>query len=183
MLISRVCKAFYHWKPSNFVKPGLIRSEQYFMFPIKEYDFQIKNYEISEKENFEIYNKCPDYIDSFLKYFNHKFYLTLQRSVSFYKWRIDNYQIGNQLYFLKKNREKISSLLVSQLLRNKAMIVDLVAHDFDESISILKFINYCRENKINNIKFATSNNELIKKLKKHLTVNLQLQNHFFILKI
>ena len=36
------------------------------------------------------------------------------------------------------------------------MIVDLVSHDFDESILILKkFINYCRENKINNIKFAT----------------------------
>ena len=48
LLISKVCKAFYHWKPSNFVKPGLIRSDQYFMFPIKEYDFQIKNYEISE---------------------------------------------------------------------------------------------------------------------------------------
>ena len=71
------------------------------------------------------------------------------------------------MYLLKRNREKISSLLVSQLLRNKAMIVDLVAHDFDESISILKkFINYCRENKINNIKFATSNNELIKKIEK-----------------
>ena len=41
------------------------------------YDFQIKNYEISEKENFEIYNKCPLY-DSFLKYFNHKFYLTFK---------------------------------------------------------------------------------------------------------
>ena len=167
LLISRVCKAFYHWKPSNFVKPGLMRSEHYFMFPIKEYIFQIKNYKINDNGNFEIHDKCPDYIDSFLKYFNHKFYLTLQRSVEFYKWRIDNYPIGNKLYLLKRNREKISSLLVSQLLRNKAMIVDLVAHDFDESISILKkFINYCRENKINNIKFATSNNELIKKIEK-----------------
>ena len=167
LLISKVCKAFYHWKPSNFVKPGLMRSEQYFMFPIKEYVFQIKNYEINENENFEIHSKCPDYIDSFLKFFNHKFYLTLQRSVEFYKWRIDNYPIGNQLYFLKRNREKVISLLVSQLYKNKAMIVDLISNDFDESITILKrFINYCNENKINSIKFATSNKELIREIEK-----------------
>ena len=153
------------------------------MFPIKEYYFKIKNYEISEKENFEIYNKCPDYIDSFLKYFNHKFYLTLQRSVPFYKWRIDDYPIGNQLYFLKKNGEKVISLLVSQLYKNKAMIVDLVSNDFDESVTMLKrFINYCKENKINNVKFAISNKELIKEIEKKFDCKFTTTESFLYIK-
>ena len=47
------------------------------------------------------------------------------------------------------------------------MIVDLIADDFNESIIMIKnFINYCKKNKINNIRFATSNKELIKKIEK-----------------
>ena len=47
------------------------------------------------------------------------------------------------------------------------MIIDLIADDFNESTIMIKnFINYCNENKINNIKFAISNKELIKKIKK-----------------
>ena len=64
------------------------------------------------------------------------------------------------------------------------MIVDLVSNDFDESVTMLKrFINYCKENKINNVKFAISNKELIKEIEKNLTVNLRPQSHFFILEI
>ena len=49
------------------------------------------------------------------------------------------------------------------------MIIDLVADDFNESIIMIKkFINYCKDNKIDNIKFATSNEELIKKIEKVL---------------
>jgi hypothetical protein len=165
--VSKVCKAFYHWKPSNFVKPGLIRSEHYFMFPIKEYFFKIKKYQIDNSLNFEIYNKCPDFIDFFLKDFNEKYYLTLERSIKFYKWRIDNYPIGTKMYFIKRNNDKITSFLVSQIYKNKAMIVDLIVNDLKESDLIIKrFINYCNDNKINNIKFATSNNKLIKKIEK-----------------
>ena len=165
--VSKICKAFYHWKPSEFVKPGLERSEHYFMFPIKEYFLKIKNYKIDNSEDLEIYDNCPNFIDNFLENFNEKFYLTLKRSVEFYKWRIDNYPIGNQKYFLKKKNDQFISLLVSQIYKNKALIVDLVADDFNESIILIKnFINYCEENKINNIKFATSNKELIKKIEK-----------------
>ena len=47
------------------------------------------------------------------------------------------------------------------------MIVDLIVNDLKESDLIIKrFINYCNDNKINNIKFATSNNKLIKKIEK-----------------
>ena len=165
--VSKTCKAFYHWKPSKFVKPGLVRSDHYFMFPIKEYFLKIKNYNTENSEDLEIYDTCPNFVDSFLDYFNKKFYLTLKRSIQFYKWRIDNYPIGDQKYFLKKNNDKIISLLVSQVYKNKAIIVDLIADDFNESIIMIKnFINYCKKNKINNIKFATSNKELIKKIEK-----------------
>ncbi len=165
--ISKICKAFYHWKPSNFVKPGLLRSEHYFKFPIKEFFLKIKEYKTDNFGDLEIYDQCPDFIDDFLSYFNEKFYLTLKRSVKFYKWRIDNYPIGSQKYFLKKNNHKIISLLVSQIHKNKAMIVDLIADDFNESVEMMKnFINYCKENRIDNIKFATSNKELIEKIEK-----------------
>ena len=167
LLILKTCKAFYHWKPSNFVKPGLLRSEHYFMFPIKEYFFEIKNYRTDKSVDLKIYDECPDSIDGFLKNFNHKFYLTLERSATFYKWRIDNYPMGNQKYFVKKNNNKISSLLISQIYKNKAMIVDLVGEDFNENILMIKiFINYCKEHKIINVKFATSNSQLIKKIDK-----------------
>ena len=165
--VSKICKAFYHWKPSKFVKPGLLRSDHYFMFQIKEFFLKIKKYKIDNLGDLEIYDQCPDFIDDFLSYFNEKFYLTLKRSVEFYKWRIDNYPIGNQKYFLKKNNRKIISLLVSQIHKNKAMIVDLIADDFNESVVMIKnFINYCKENRIDNIKFATSNKELIEKIEK-----------------
>ena len=165
--ISKICKAFYHWKPSNFVKPGLLRSEHYFKFPIKEFFLKIKEYKTDNFGDLEIYDQCPDFIDDFLSYFNEKFYLTLKRSVKFYKWRIDNYPIGSQKYFLKKNNHKIISLLVSQIHKNKAMIVDLIADDFNESVEMMKnFINYCKENRIDNTKFATSNKELIEKIEK-----------------
>ena len=165
--VSKICKAFYHWKPSKFVKPGLLRSDHYFMFQIKEFFLKIKKYKIDNFGDLEIYDQCPDFLDDFLSYFNEKFYLTLKRSVEFYKWRIDNYPIGNQKYFLKKNNSKIISLLVSQIHKNKAMIVDLIADDFNESVVMIKnFINYCKENRIDNIKFATSNKELIEKIEK-----------------
>ena len=75
--------------------------------------------------------------------------------------------MGNQKYFVKKNNNKISSLLISQIYKNKAMIVDLVGEDFNENILMIKiFINYCKEHKIINVKFATSNSQLIKKIDK-----------------
>ncbi len=167
LLVSKVCKAFYHWRPSDFVKPGLLKSEHYFKFPIKEYIFKIRNYKIDNSINLENFDKCPNTIDNFLKNFNKKFYLTLERSTAFYKWRIDNYPIGRQQYFVKKNNNKVSSLLVSQIYNKKAIIVDLIGNDFNESILMIKnFINYCKLNKIINIKFAISNKELIKKIDK-----------------
>jgi hypothetical protein len=167
LLVSKTCKAFYHWRPSDFVKPGLLRSEHYFKFPIKEYSFKIRNYKIGNSFDLKKFDKCPNTIDNFLDSFNKKFYLTLERSTIFYKWRIDNYPIGRQQYFVKKKNNKVSSLLVSQIYKNKAMIVDLIGNDFDESILMIQnFINYCKINKIINIKFAISNIELIKKIDK-----------------
>jgi len=167
LLVSKVCKAFYHWRPSDFVKPGLLKSEHYFKFPIKEYFFKIRNYKIDDSIDLKNFDKCPNNIDNFLESFNKKFYLTLERSTAFYKWRIDNYPIGRQKYFVKENNNKISSLLVSQIYNRKAMIVDLIGNDFNESILMIKnFVNYCKLNKIISIKFAISNKELIKKIDK-----------------
>ena len=167
LLLSKTCKAFYHWKPSNFVKPGISKSEHYFKFPIKEYQFKIKNYQINDTYKFEVFDKCPDSIDTFLENFNNKFYLTLERSTEFYKWRVDRYPIGEKMYFIKKDKNQIISLLVSQIYRNKAMIVDLISTHINESAITLKnFINYCKDNKIVDVKFATSSKELIKKIDK-----------------
>ena len=41
LCVSKICKAFYHWKPSNFLKPGLLRSDHYFKFAIKNF-FKLK---------------------------------------------------------------------------------------------------------------------------------------------
>lgn len=178
--VSKICKAFYHWRPSHFVSPGLKKSENYFMIFIKEYSFKIKKYKIKNIENIEVFNKCPINIDSFLDKFNRKFYLTLERSSKFYRWRFDNYPLGEGKYFINRKDNKISSLLVSQIYKNKALIVDLVGVDFDESIIMIKnFINYCNNNNIITIKFAISNKSLIEKINRTLNFNY-LNFHSFI---
>ena len=91
----------------------------------------------------------------------------MERSTEFYKWRVDRYPIGEKMYFIKKDKNQIISLLVSKIYRNKAMIVDLISTHINESAITLKnFINYCKDNKIVDVKFATSSKELIKKIDK-----------------
>ena len=152
------------------------------MIFIKEYFFKIKKYEIKNRQNIEVFNKCPSNIDDFLDKFNKKFYLTLERSSKFYRWRFDNYPLGEGKYFINRRDNKISSLLVSQIYKNKALIVDLVGEDFDESIIMIKnFINYCNNNNILTIKFAISNKSLIEKINKTLNFDyLNFQSFIYI---
>ena len=57
--------------------------------------------------------------------------------------------------------------MVSQILNKKALIVDLLSYDTDESITMIKnFLSYCKTNEISNIKFSTSNKSLIEKINK-----------------
>ena len=127
------------------------------------------SYRIDRNFNFEVYSECPKNIDNFLEKFNKKFYLTMQRSSTFYKWRIDNYPLGERKYIILKDQNCISCLLVAQIYNNKAMIVDLVSLDYSYCTYLIKkFINYCYEEKINQIKFSTSNKSLIKEINKKL---------------
>ena len=65
----------------------------------------------------------------------------------------------------KKNKNEISSFLVSQILHNKAMIVDLLSRDIEENIKMIQiFLNYCVSKKIYNIKFSTSCKSLIERI-------------------
>ena len=70
----------------------------------------------------------------------------MERSVNFYKWRIDNYPIGKKKYFVLKKNNQVSSMLVAQIYNNKAMILDVVSLVLDQNIYLIKkFINYCNE--------------------------------------
>ena len=110
----------------------------------------------------------PKSINLFLKKFNNKFYFTLERSEDFYKWRIDNYPIGEKKYFVFKKDNQIFSMLVAQIYNSKAMILDLVSLVSDQNIYLIKeFINYCNDKKINEIKFVTSNKTLIHEIYKN----------------
>jgi hypothetical protein len=40
--------------------------------------------------------------------FNRKFYLTLERSSKFYRWRFDNYPLGEGKYFINRKANKIN---------------------------------------------------------------------------
>ena len=72
------------------------------------------------KDEIMISDICPQNITPFLENFNKKFYFSLERSVKFYKWRVDDYPLGKQKYFTKKKNNQTSSLLVSQILKKKA---------------------------------------------------------------
>ena len=92
----------------------------------------------------------------------------MERSVNFYKWRIDNYPIGEKKYFVLKKNNQVSSMLVAQIYNNKAMILDVVSLVLDQNIYLIKkFINYCNDEKIKEIKFATSNKTLIHEISKN----------------
>ena len=59
-------------------------------------------------------------------------------------------------------------MLVAQIYNNKAMILDLVSLVSDQNIYLIKkFINYCNDKKINEIKFVTSNKTLIHEIYKN----------------
>ena len=168
LLVSKMCKAFYHWRPSKSVAPGCKNSPNFFEIPNKEFIFKIHKYKISQDHNIKIYDKCPKTINLFLKKFNNKFYFTLERSEEFYKWRIDNYPIGEKKYFVFKKDNQIFSMLVAQIYNNKAMILDLVSLVSDKNIYLIKkFINYCNDKKINEVKFVTSNKTLIHEINKN----------------
>ena len=72
------------------------------MIGIKEFLLKPKNYDIEDENSIFIVDQCPGDIDPFLKKFNEKFYFTLERSVKFYKWRIDRYPLGEKNILLKK---------------------------------------------------------------------------------
>ena len=96
LLVSKTCKAFYHWRPSKSFAPGCKNSPNFFEIINKEFFFKISKFKINQDHNIKIYDKCPESINLFLKKFNNKFYFTLERSEDFYKWRIDNYPIGEK---------------------------------------------------------------------------------------
>ena len=169
LLVSKICKAFYSWRPSESLRPGYKKSSNFFTISNTEYLFKMCSYRIDRNFNYEVYSECPKNIDNFLEKFNKKFYLTMQRSSTFYKWRIDNYPLGKRKYIILKDQNCISCLLVAQIYNNKAMIVDLVSLDYSYCTYLIKkFINYCYEEKINQIKFSTSNKSLIKEINKKL---------------
>ena len=168
LLVSKMCKAFYHWRPSKSFITGCKNSPNFFEIMNKEFFFKICKFKIYQEDNIKILDKCPETIDVFLKKFNNKFYFTLERSVNFYKWRIDNYPIGEKKYFVLKKNNQISSMLVAQIYNNKAMILDVVSLVLDQNIYLIKkFINYCNDEKIKEIKFATSNKTLIHEISKN----------------
>ena len=73
--------------------------------------------------------------------------------------------------------------MISQILNNKALIVDLLSDDADESITMIKnFLNYCKSNEILNIKFCTSNKTLIGKINKEINCKFNKFESFIYIK-
>ncbi len=163
----QTCKSIYAWRPSEYLAPGYKKSNDFFTFENLEFLFQPKKYNIDNQEKILLTSSCPENISVFLDRFNKNFYCTLERSEAFYKWRVDKYPLGEKKYFIKKNENNISSILVSQILNKKALIVDLLSYNTNESIIMIKnFLSYCKANEILNIKFCTSNKSLIEKINK-----------------
>lgn len=171
----QTCNLIYAWRPSEYLAPGYKNNNDFFMIGIKEFLLKPKNYDIEDENSIFIVDQCPGDIDPFLKKFNEKFYFTLERSVKFYKWRIDRYPLGEKKYFIKKVQNNIKSILISQILNKKALIVDLIYDDIEDGISMIQnFLNYCKLNNILNIKFSISNKDLIEKINK--TFNCKFNN-------
>lgn len=165
----KTCKSIYSWRPSLYLAPGYKKNTDFFSINNTEFIFEPKNYNYENKEKFSITDYCPEDISNFLEKFNQKFYFTLNRSVSFYKWRIDQYPIGKKKYFIKKNKNEISSILICQILKKKALIVDLLSNDIDESVIMINFfLDFCKKNNICGIKFSTSNKKLKDKIQEKI---------------
>ena len=98
----KTCKSIYSWRPSKYLSPAYKKSNDFFTIYNSEFIFKSKKYNIEDQDKILITDHCPEYIDNFLKNFNQKFYFTLERSTMFYKWRIDNYPLGEKKYFIKK---------------------------------------------------------------------------------
>ena len=161
----RTCKSIYSWRPSASLAPGYKKDDNFFTIDNREFLFKPKMYNIEDQNKILITDFCPKYIAAFLEKFNQKFYFTLERSIMFYKWRIDNYPLGEKKYFIKKDNNNVSSILVSQILKKKALIVDLLSDDIEDSVTMIQnFLNYCVNKEILHVKFSTSNKGLIKKI-------------------
>ena len=185
LLLSAIqtCKSVYAWRPSEYLAPGYKKSNDFFTIENLEFLFQPKKYNIDNQEKILQFSSCPENIDFFLDKFNKNFYFTLERSVTFYKWRVDKYPFGEKKYFVKKNENNISSILVSQILNKKALIVDLLSYDTDESIIMIKnFLSYCKTSEILNIKFSTSNKSLIEKIGKEFNCKFNKFESFIYIK-
>ncbi len=179
----KTCKSLYSWRPSSFLASRYKKNEDFLNIYNTEFLFKAQKYRVEKQENIQITDKCPENIKIFLEKFNQKFYFTLKRSIEFYKWRIDRYPLGEKKYFIKKNQNNISSILISQILNNKALIVDLLSDDADESITMIKnFLNYCKSNEILNIKFCTSNKTLIGKINKEINCKFNKFESFIYIK-
>ena len=179
----RTCKLIYSWRPSVSLAPGYKKSNDFFTIDNREFLFKPKKYNIENQEKILITDLCPEDITTFLEKFNQKFYFTLERSIMFYKWRIDNYPLGEKKYFIKKDKNEISSILVSQILKNKALIVDLLSDNTEESITMIQiFLNYCANNQIFYVKFSTSNKGLIEKINEKFNCKFSNFNSFIYIK-
>lgn len=166
----RTCKSIYSWRPSSYLAPGYKKNTDFFSINNTEFIFESKDYNYENKEILSITDYCPKDISNFLEKFNQKFYFTLNRSVDFYKWRIDQYPIGKKKYFIKKNKNEISSILICQIFKKKALIVDLVSNDIEESTMMIKFfLGFCKKNNILSVKFSISNKKLTDKIKEEIT--------------
>ena len=73
--------------------------------------------------------------------------------------------------------------MVSQILKKKALIVDLLSNDINESILMLNFfLDYCIKNEILHVKFSTSNKSLIKKMSNNFRCKYVNFNSFIYIK-
>ena len=179
----KTCEIIYSWRPSKFLSIGYKKSGNFFTINNTEYFLKPDKYDFINKDEIMISDICPENITPFLENFNKKFYFSLERSVKFYKWRVDDYPLGKQKYFTKKINNQTSSLLVSQILNKKALIVDLLSNDLNESILMLKFfLDYCLKNEIVNVKFSTSNKSLIKKMSNNFKCKYENFNSFIYIK-
>ena len=173
----------YSWRPSIFLSKHYGNNENYFEIKNYETKFVIKKYPYENNIEFNIYNECPNNVSNFLNQFNKKYYFCLDRSIEFYKWRVDTYPIGEKKYIIQTTNNEIKSILITQIYQNKALIIDLLSLETENSLNILRFfINYCKDKNLKNVKFSTSDQLLNLKINKEFESRTEIFNSYLYIK-